>query len=252
MNASANISVSENRLVLVLFDGENYLAEGVTLEIAIRDPNQPGHPITWTGTPTLYTDYDPPIWVSYPEFTGSGSWRVEAEVTFPGGEVRTDSLLVRVVEEADGILPGETAPASDTFVWDGETPLYRHTTDITPNPAFFEQSIAEAVANGKPSLVIFASPGLCTDFICTPVLDTTYEALYERYGDALNFIHVEVYDLQTSDYVPAMEEWGLNYHPWIYLIDAEGVVVARYEGALSVEEVTPIIEEMLTLGSRSR
>ena len=37
--------------------------------------------------------------------------------------------------------------------------------------------------------------------------------------------------------VPAMAEWGLKTEPWVFVVDSEGRVVARFEGPLTFAEV---------------
>ena len=52
-------------------------------------------------------------------------------------------------------------------------------------------SLYEAVKNGKPTVVLFATPELCASRICGSSLETTQE-LKRRYGDRTNVIHVEL------------------------------------------------------------
>ena len=66
----------------------------------------------------------------------------------------------------------------------------------------------------------------------------------------IDFVHVEIYDdLQVEDthdlvVVDAVVEWGLPSEPWTFVIDADGVVIAAFEGALNDEELTPILDRL--------
>ena len=59
----------------------------------------------------------------------------------------------------------------------------------------------------------------------------------------VNFIHVEVY--QDND--PArgankwMREWRLQSEPWVFLVGADGLIKDRFEGAVSVDELSAAV-----------
>ena len=63
----------------------------------------------------------------------------------------------------------------------------------------------------------------------------------------MRFIHVEVYE----DNDPAkgfntwMQEWGLRTEPWTFLVGADGKIVDRFEGAVSVLELEEAIDSEL-------
>jgi len=41
--------------------------------------------------------------------------------------------------------------------------------------------------------------------------------------------------------VPAVAEWGLPSEPWVYVLDSGGRVAARFEGAVSPEEIEDVL-----------
>jgi hypothetical protein len=60
----------------------------------------------------------------------------------------------------------------------------------------------------------------------------------------VTFIHVEVYEdfqgatsAEELNPAPAAVAWGLPSEPWLYFVDGEGIVTARYEGTVSPEEL---------------
>ena len=44
--------------------------------------------------------------------------------------------------------------------------------------------------------------------------------------------------------VPAVIEWGLPSEPWVYVVDADGNATARFEGAVSPEELADALDEV--------
>jgi hypothetical protein len=98
------------------------------------------------------------------------------------------------------------------------------------------------------------------------------QGLQKTYGNKVNFIHAEVYkypfdqsvNLQTKAIAKADQEkrpptaeeasaglsdamvaWRLASEPWLFLIDAKGIVAARYEGGITKEELGPALEKLI-------
>jgi hypothetical protein len=60
---------------------------------------------------------------------------------------------------------------------------------------------------------------------------------------------VEVYeDLDLTDgelvEVPAIGEWGLQTEPWVFVVDSNGVVAARFEGTVGSDELAAALENV--------
>jgi len=144
------------------------------------------------------------------------------------------------------VAVGEEAPRSDTRTLD-DAPLEDLTSDLDPDPSFYELTVAEAIEAG-PTVVIFATPAWCTSQSCGPMLDQV-QAVADDYP-GVNFVHVEVYEnIHVTDFndlilVPSVEEWGLPSEPWLFVVDGDGVVASSFEGALSDRELTEAIDEV--------
>lgn len=245
ITTSTNLTVEENRFVITVWSGGNYYSDIESMQVRLHDPNQAGHPVVWEGEAINYSDYEVPYWIAYPPFDAPGLWQIDTIINTAHNATTELSLMARVSEVSESVVVGMPAPATDNITLAAGLPLYQFTSDATPVEELYDQTIAEALESDQPTLISFATPGMCTNFICTPVLDYTIEALHEQYGDDVNVIHVEVYNLQTAEYVDAMDEWGLSYEPWTYLVDTDGIVVARYDGPLAISEIAPQIDSLI-------
>lgn len=163
------------------------------------------------------------------EIPGPGTF----QITLQGdaiGEPPPVGLLA--VEDPTVVLPGEPAPLSETRTTQSHD-LSEITTDPSPEPSFYEMTVAEAVGSG-PSVLVFATPAWCTTQTCGPLLDQV-KALSSEYPD-LNYVHVEIYDnIDASSFeelvtVPAVVEWGLPSEPWVFVTDRNGIVTAAIQG----------------------
>jgi hypothetical protein len=98
----------------------------------------------------------------------------------------------------------------------------------------------------KPIVLLIATPALCQSRVCGPVTDVTQQVA-DKYEPEVAFIHQEVYvDNEISKGVrPQLKEFGLETEPWAFLIDKEGKVADRIEGAFGVAELEKAIQKIL-------
>jgi hypothetical protein len=48
--------------------------------------------------------------------------------------------------------------------------------------------------------------------------------------------------------VPAVQEWGLPTEPWVFVVDAAGIVIGRFEGVISSEEIAELLGQPSVIG----
>lgn len=188
------------------------------------------------------------VFVAYPEFDVAGSWELEATLmTADDVEVSAKSAFP-VKETSDTPAVGDPAPASVTPKASEVEDLSHITTSAEPDPNLYAISIHEAVEADKPFVALFATPAYCVSFTCGPQV-AELSALERKYEGRANFIHVEVFKdphlieggRPTGGLVESVQEWGLPTEPWTFVVDAGGIVRAKFE------QYTPaaVIEEAL-------
>lgn len=192
-------------------------------------------------------------------FDRPGRWRLDIEVNHEGVQGQT---YVEVDVPAESIVPGigTVPPLSQNKTLPNVGELDRLTTDYSPDPDLYQLSIADAVATGKPTVVVFASPAFCTSPTCGPQTDTVSE-LKDSYGGQANFIHVEIYDnphliqgdLSQATLVQAVQDWGISAVPgwfnesWTFVLDSNGAIAQRFEGYATLEELEEALNVVLDL-----
>src|SRR5438270_563755 len=91
-------------------------------------------------------------------------------------------------------------------------------------------AVADALTQGKPLVVLFATPGFCTSQTCGPQLEV-FQTVANRYRDRANFIHVEIFkDPQARTPNATVEEWSLPSEPWTFVVDAAGNLADKFDG----------------------
>ncbi len=184
------------------------------------------------------------------EFKRAGDWGVEVQARLPDGSKSVQRVKFTVLASSPTKKIGDSAPNIETRTSaDVSNDLTKLTSSDKPNPAFYKTSLASAIKNGKPTVVVFATPAFCETRFCGPVYDVV-SALQQKYGDAFNWIHVEVYTglpnpaASNWQIAPAMRAFGLTTEPWVYLIDRKAMIVYRVEGFVTSEELEPKLKSL--------
>jgi hypothetical protein len=166
-----------------------------------------------------------------------------------GGKKKVQALGNVVVSTADPEPgPGDPAPASATpTLASVGGDASRITTRTPPDEILLHHSVAESLAAGIPFVVTFATPKYCTSRTCGPTVDVVEEVARRLEDRDVRFIHVEVYE----DNDPAkgfnrwMREWGLETEPWTFVVGADGKIVERFEGSVSVNELEQAVDALV-------
>ncbi len=188
-------------------------------------------------------------------FPEAGRWRLDVE-----GQGGTAELEVEVDETSIVKDVGEIGPFSNTKTLQSEGgDLSRITSHYRPDPGLYEISLAESLFNGKPTVVVFASPAFCTTPTCGPQVETVTE-LREAYPGAADYVHVEVYDnpheiqgdLTKGVLTPVLAEWGIDQVPhyqnesWTFILGSDARIAERFEGYATFEELEEALLAVLT------
>ncbi len=185
------------------------------------------------------------------EFKRAGDWGVEVQAKLADGRSSAQRVKFTVLSSSATKKIGDPAPNIETPTAASiSSDLTKLTSSDKPNPAFYKTSLASAVKNGKPTVLVLATPAFCQTRFCGPVYDVV-SALQQKYGDTFNWIHVEVYTglpnpaSNNWQITPVMRAFGLNTEPWVYLIDAKGIIVYRVEGFVTREELEPKLKMLI-------
>ncbi|HEV2755261.1 MAG TPA: hypothetical protein VG318_05745 [Actinomycetota bacterium] len=236
---NSEIVRGENRFLIGLLNEDDapIAAPDIDMRVAFFDLGQSAEDPVFE-TDAEFVDAGPRgLYVTYPEFDSTGKWGAEVTVNGPDLE-ETVRASFEVTAKASTPSVGERVPASETATA-GDAKISKISTDDDPNPRFYRSSIDEAVEEGKPFVVTFATPKFCSSAVCAPTLDIVKKA--SKDWPKVEFIHVEVYknldDPANLKPVDAVKEWNLPSEPWVFVVDAGGELAAKFEGTLSPEEL---------------
>jgi hypothetical protein len=114
-----------------------------------------------------------------------------------------------------------------------------------PPDQMHEVDFAAALGK-KPIVLVFATPALCQSRVCGPVVDVVQQVADEYKGKA-DFIHMEVYNENDAGkgIRPQLEAFNLRTEPWTFLVDRDGVIRDRIEGAYGVFELEQAMKSIV-------
>jgi hypothetical protein len=190
------------------------------------------------------------LYIAQVTFPRAGPWGVE--VLARSGDGAVESARLRVSAAASSLTPmvGTPAPRSRNLIASDVRELKQIDSSDPPDPRLHQTRIADAIAQGRPQVIVFATPRHCTSRVCGPVVDVV-RTLIPTYGDRVVFVHEEIWEGGSlQKFSPTVEEWNLRSEPWIFVVDGGGMVRARFEGVTTRRELEAALTLVLAPGTR--
>ena len=185
------------------------------------------------------------IYVTQVTFERPGAWGLEVLARQGDGPVAMSRFTINVLAAPRTPAPGTPAPRSHNLIASDVQDLRQIDTSDPPDPRLHQVRIADAIAQGKPQVIVFATPKFCTSRVCGPVVDIV-RTLLPTYGTRVVFTHQEIWrDDAAHKFFPTVVEWDLQTEPWIYVVDGKGVIRAKFEGPTTAREIEAALQQIL-------
>jgi hypothetical protein len=187
-------------------------------------------------------------------FDRAGQWQVDVSADITGLGPRTVSTVFIVVDDPVYPAPGDRAPRTHNLTLEsaGADPASIDSLAIdgapVPDPELHRWTVADAIAQHRPILMIVGTPAYCQSRLCGPENEALMD-LAARFPDRAVYIHLELWkDFEGQVVNEAAAEWvfrneGLT-DPWLFLIGADGKVQDRWMPLFDVEEVAALLETL--------
>jgi hypothetical protein len=187
-------------------------------------------------------------------FDQAGIWRVTVDADVAGqGPL---SLEANFAVKTEPALP---APGDRALRTENLTMASKHVEPVAidsraqddepvPDPELHRWTIAEAIAQHRPALVLFATPVYCQSRFCGPDTEVL-ERLAKDYPDRAVFIHIEIYKEYNKSVVnQGAADWlyrdGDLTEPWLYLIGGNGTIADRWGPLFDPDEVAADLDRL--------
>ena len=267
---SQEVSVDQARFTFVLLDQSEHAIEEARVSVEFQPPgDHPAPPIANAVYRKIVLEdvrmsasewYEADVElrgiyaVDHPPFNSPGEWELRISILH-GDSASPVEIQASVQVQAETSTPrlGERVSSIEHRTAADVADLTEISTSPDPLPVMYETSVAEALSEGRPFLVVFATPAFCQSRICGPVGETV-ASLIPDYREDIAFIHIEPFDLDLirggGKFEPSVEAkaWGLPSEPWVFLVDASGRLTAKFEGIVTLEELQEAIRTTLAQG----
>jgi hypothetical protein len=183
------------------------------------------------------------LYVTHVDLPATGRYWV---VVTPEGEDIQGVGSIEVSSESATPALGAKAPRSDNPTL-ADAPAEAITTASPPDTELLRDSIAGALDAHKPFVVVFATPKYCESRTCGPTVETVDAVRRDLVSSPVRWIHVEIYEDNdpakgTNEWV---KQWNLPSEPWVFVVDEQGIVRAKFEGAVSKDELERAVRSHL-------
>lgn len=193
------------------------------------------------------------------EFPSAGFYGVTVTATVGGKPARATAVLT-VYDQPRIPFPGQPAPRTANPI-EGAAGVDPAAIDsrakdgaAIPDRELHSTSIADAIAAGKPLMVVVSTPVYCQSRFCGPITDSV-EGLAKKYGDRMAFVHLEVWqDFDKKALNPAAAEWMTPkgdpnadlQEPWVFTVGRDGVIVDRFDDVATDAELEAAVKRFVT------
>ena len=157
-----------------------------------------------------------------------------------------EGAAIQVLNATEVLIPlvGSLLPGFDTPTVDDHRGVEPVCTR-TPEPCLFHNiTLNEALALKKPIAYLVGTPAHCSTGTCSPALEALI-TVRKSIGDAMTFLHTEIYtDDKATTVAPAVVALKMEYEPAIYITDASGIIIERFDAVFDAKEISDAIAKL--------
>jgi hypothetical protein len=236
---NSDVVVGVDRLGIAILTKDKKPVDGATATLQIQGANGTfeTRPLEWIGKGygTI------PVYLATARLPQTGQYRFVVEATLADGTRDSGSAMVNVSDKSAELPVGYNlrqvkADLHQPILGDPGVTIETIDTGVPPD-GFHTATIQHGLDQHKPMVIYLGEPGRCVSQTCGPTVQVL-EQIYPQYQDTMLFEHVEVhYPAQANTYSPIYAAFGLQSEPWVYFVNAQGVVSDRFEGFVTADEL---------------
>ena len=247
-------------VILRATDGSGAVVDGsvpVTVQLRSFDGQDQGEPVT--ATSVLPVGEAQPYLVASLDIPSAGAWKLSVASGGASGDV-----AIQALDPGASTAIGAPAPDVDTPTLDdvgGEVRAV--TTQPNPDLRMSQTSTADARAAGTPYVLVIDSARFKVSPECGRAL-TMIRYLLDRWQNDVAFIHLEPFEYQVISGEPVLSgsltdppmnrdslafglgdaTWPGTKMPWIFVVDGDGIVRAKYTGIVGSADIDVILTQI--------
>ncbi len=247
--------VGTNDVLLSVYDVESgsSLADGGTA-LALRFVAPDGRAFRTVPAVEKFATYGRRLYRARVPLDQLGQWRVEVSAPLDGRTVAGSGRL-EVSDDVGTPALGALVPGGDTpTMRDAHSLMHHISSDPEPLTAFYTWTLDDALAQGQPTVFVLDSYAFRPNAACGGALGILHEVFIDYPG--LTVVHAEPWHMAMgrdghmleldppegpavlTDYA---EAWGIEEPPWVFVIDRDGRLQAKFTGVIGSDELRAAI-----------
>jgi hypothetical protein len=252
---STQLWLGTNDVLLSVYDtetGDSLANAGVELSVRFTGPDGSGV----TARPALerFATYGRRLYRARVPLDELGRWQVNVSAEFDGATYAGDGVI-DVSDDMGTPALGSVVPGGDTpTMLDAHSLMHHISSDPEPLTAFYTWSLDDALAQHQPTVFVMDSYAFRPNAACGGALGILHEVFIDYPG--LTIIHAEPWHMApgTDGHMldldppggPAVltdyaEAWGIAEPPWVFIIDRDGRLQAKFTGVIGSDELRAAI-----------
>jgi protein SCO1/2 len=253
---STVVRAGPNRIVVTVSDPDNreIAAPDTTALFTFRSTDDPSlSPVEVQGSFIWVVRGGKAAYVAEMTLPRAGGYEASIALDGPAGPVGSAAFTMVAREQSPTPPIGAPAPSVRTpIAADVGGNLRLISSDVFPDPRFYEHSVDELLAAHRPFVFTIYSPAFCPTTACGPLLRYMKEIASEF--PAMTFVHAEPYvmrdlggriqpEYEGNGYAWAAwsQAYGIPVEPYVFVVGADGRIVASFELIVGSDEIRAAI-----------
>jgi hypothetical protein len=253
---STVVRAGPNRIVVTVSDPNNreLATPDVAATFRFRSTDDPAlAPVEVPGTFIWVVRGGKAAYVAEMTLPRPGGYDATITLDGPAGRIGSAGFVMVAREQSPTPPVGAPAPSVRTpIAADVGGNLQLISSDVFPDPRFYEHSVDELLAAHKPFVFTIYSPAFCPTTACGPLLRYMKELAPEF--PAMTFVHAEPYvmrdlggriqpEYEGNGYAWAAwsQAYGIPVEPYVFVVGADGRIVASFELIVGSDEIRAAI-----------
>lgn len=240
------VLVGVNRISIALLDAQQNPVSVTAAQVEVQDST--GKVIETQPLAGIGPQYGSiPVYVGTAKFPAPGAYKYVVTAQRNGQAVEGHAF-VNVTVKGPELAVGTTVPALHQAILGDRGVTIQMIDSGVPPDEWHSATIADGLAQHKPMVLFFGEPGYCVSKTCGPTVQILQPA-YQKYRDRFLFEHIETHYPAANDQVgkdnPVFDAFGLHTDPWVFVVNAQGVITDRFEGPLTTDELIQSLDGTL-------
>ena len=236
---NTDIVVGVDRLGIAILTKDKKPVDGATATLQIQGGGGTfeTRPLEWIGRGygTI------PVYLATARLPQTGQYRLVVEATLADGTRDSGTAVVTVTDRSSELPVGYNlrqvkADLHQPILGDPGVTIDTIDSGVPPD-GFHTATLQQGLDQHRPMVIYIGEPGRCVSQTCGPTVQVL-EQIYPAYRDTMLFEHIEVHHpAQANTFSPIYAAFGLTSEPWVYFVNAQGVVSDRFEGFVTADEL---------------